>query len=109
MTYLPASDEAYDKGRSEPTCSLKDAMTPDGAQSLSAFAGIVLIACFFGKNLVHLHRSEEDDNPEDLNGEFWKRHRKLDNFLINTTMFLPEHLRVPTGMKDVNVVYLNMN
>ena len=79
MTNLPASDEAYDKGRSELTSSLKDAMTPDGAQSLSAFAGIVLIACFFGKNLLHLHRSEEDDNPDDLNGEFWKRHRNLDN------------------------------
>ena len=90
--------------------SLTDAMTADGASSLSSFAGVILMACIFGRTLTHLHRADDNDHPEDLNrGEFWRRHRHMDKILLNTSMFLPEHLRVPAGVKDANVVFLNMN
>ena len=110
MTKLPATNEAYEKSRPQETTSLADALTADGAASLSSFAGVILIACLFGRNLTHLHRSGENDRPEDpANGEFWKRHHKLDSILSNTMLFLPEHLRVPFGNKDPNVIFLNVN
>jgi hypothetical protein len=85
-------------------------MTSAGAARVSAFAGVVLIANLFGHNWLHLHRPGPGDHPEDYGeGEFWKRHRKMDNVLSNTFMFLPERLRLPAGLNDPNIVYLNMN
>jgi transcription factor-like protein len=55
LTDLPASDEAFEMSKPERTQSLSDAMSPSGASKLSAFAGVVLMACLFGRNLIHLH------------------------------------------------------
>jgi hypothetical protein len=33
----------------------------------------------------------------------------MDNVLSCTFMFLPDNLRLPTGSKDVNVIFLHMN
>ena len=72
LTNLPASDDAFDMSRPEQTPPLHESMSPSGAGKLSAFGGIVLMACLFGRNLVHLHRPDVDDRDHDLNGEFWK-------------------------------------
>lgn len=109
MTNLPATNGAYEKNVPEMTSSLEDALHPDGAATVSSFAGVVLIAWFFGKNLKHLHRNENEDHPDDINGAFWKRHRELDGFLDSMRMFLPEHLTIPIGAKCVNVMFLNLN
>lgn len=84
-------------------------MTTDGAASLSPFGGVVLMACLFGRNLNHLHRTDGESDEHDLNGEFWKRHRALDNILLNTSLSLPYHLRLPAGIHDANIVFVNMN
>jgi hypothetical protein len=84
-------------------------MTPDGASKLSPFGGVVLMACLFGRNLNHLHRPDSEDHDHDLNGEFWKRHRALDNILLNTSLSLPHQLRLPDGINDANIVFVNMN
>jgi hypothetical protein len=85
-------------------------MTAEGAARVSPYAGVILMACLFGHNWLHLHRPGQNEHPEDfLNGEFWQRHRKMDNVLSNTFMFLPERLRLPAGIHDPNIVYLNMN
>jgi hypothetical protein len=94
----------------EVSITLSEAMTAAGAARVSPFAAVVLMACLFGHNWMHLHRPGPNDHPEDfLEGEFWKRHRRMDNVLSNTFMFLPERLRLPAGLRDQNVVYLNMN
>lgn len=94
----------------EPTISLAEALTPDGARNLSPFAGVILSATLFGHNFVHLHKSGPNERPDDpINGEFWKRHRKMDNVLSNTFMFLPDHLRLPGNIRNMNVVFLHMN
>lgn len=92
------------------TTSLAEALTPEGASKISPFGGVILSACLFGHNFQHLHKSGPDERPDDLaNGEFWKRHRKMDNVFSSTFMFLPDHLRLPAGLRDMNVVFLHMN
>lgn len=109
LTNLPAPDEAFDNSKPQRTLTLKQAMTPSGANSLSAFAGVVLMASLFGHNLIHLHRPDPNDKDDDLNGEFWRRHRSMDSILSNTSLSLPSHLRLPAGMNNANIVFLNMN
>ncbi|KAI1094164.1 hypothetical protein F5B19DRAFT_482327 [Rostrohypoxylon terebratum] len=109
MTNLPSSEEAFEMSRPEQTQSLAESMCPAGAAKLSSFGGIVLMACLFGRNLVHLHRPDADDRDHDLNGEFWKRHRNMDNILLNTSLCLPNQLKLPTGLANPNIVFTNMN
>ena len=33
----------------------------------------------------------------------------MDNILSNIAMFLPDHLRLPAGIKDANICFLNLN
>jgi len=109
LTNLPASEEAFITGRAEPTPMLSDVMAGQGCSGLSAFSGVCLLATVFGRNLTHLHRPTEDDNDHDLNGEFWKRHRGLDNIVLNTSLSLPGHLRLPYGLSDPNIIFTNMS
>ncbi|GAP92405.2 putative fungal specific transcription factor [Rosellinia necatrix] len=109
MTNLPASEEAFNLSRPEQTQTLVDAMSPAGAGKLSAFGGIVLMATLFGRNLTHLHRPDVGDRDHDMNGEFWKRHRLLDNILLNTSLCLPNQLKLPAGLNNPNIVFTNMN
>ncbi|KAL8755642.1 MAG: hypothetical protein Q9184_004735 [Pyrenodesmia sp. 2 TL-2023] len=107
-TNLPANEENFDKSVEETTLTLSASMTPEGAARLSPFAGVVYMASIFGKNLTHLHRPGVDENDDDLQGEFWKRHRQLDNMLLKTSLSLPLHLRLPAGIRNPNCVFLNM-
>lgn len=109
MTNLPASEEAFEMSRPETTLTLNESMSPAGAAKLSSFGGIALLACLFGRNLIHLHRPDADDRDHDLNGEFWKRHRNMDNILLNTSLCLPNHLKLPVGLNNPNIVFVNMN
>ena len=94
----------------EPTITLEEALTIEGAPKLSSFSGVLVSATLFGHHFHHLHRKGPNERPDDLaNGEFWKRHRKMENVLSNTFMFLPDHLRLPANFRDMNVVFLHMN
>ncbi|KAL2269861.1 hypothetical protein VTJ83DRAFT_2045 [Remersonia thermophila] len=108
LSNLPASDEAFELSRPETTPTLQDAMNSLGVENLSPFGGVCLMACLFGRNLVHLHRPDADDRDHDLNGEFWKRHRQMDNILLNTSLCLPPQLKLPNGLNNANVVFTNM-
>lgn len=91
-----------------PTGSLEQALTPNGIQNLQSFGGIVLMATLFGRNLLHLHRPGPDDRDDDLDGGFWTRHRTIENILLQTSLGLPDHLRLPNGLSDPNAVFMNM-
>lgn len=108
LTNLPASDEAFEKSKPMPTSSLEEVLQPGGAAKLESFGGVVLTAAFFGRNLLHLHRPGPNEQDNDLNGGFWTRHREIENALLSTSLGLPESLRLPTGITDPNVVFLNM-
>ncbi|KAI5808892.1 fungal-specific transcription factor domain-containing protein [Peziza echinospora] len=109
MTNLPASEDAFERGRPAKSLTLKEAMTADGAKYLSPFGGVVLMACLFGRNLIHLHRPDADDRDDDLSGEFWRRHRHMDNILLGIALSLPSHFKLPMGINDSNIVFTNMN
>lgn len=109
LTKLPASEEAFEMSRPEQTLTLDECTSPAGAAKLSAFGGIVLLAALFGRNLVHLHRPDADEQDGDVNGAFWKRHREMDNILLNTSLCLPSNLKLPAGLSNPNVVFMNMS
>ena len=109
LTNLPASEEAYDMSEPEDTLSLSDSFSASGTSKISPFAGIAVMACLFGKNLTHLHRPTADDRDDDLDGEFWRRHRNMDIILLNVTLSLPEHLKLPHGLSNPNNIFTNMN
>ncbi|KAJ5972194.1 uncharacterized protein N7479_002112 [Penicillium vulpinum] len=109
MSNLPASEESFTKSKPQRTLHLNDIITGDGVSTLSPFACVVVLASLFGRNLVHIHRPQPQDNDHDLNGDFWKRHRSHDNILLHISLSLPDHLRLPTGVSDVNVIFANMS
>jgi hypothetical protein len=92
-----------------PTGSLEQAMKSNGASDLQPFGGICLTAALFGRNLLHLHRPGKDDQDGDLNGGFWTRHRSIETILLNTSLGLPDALRLPSGLPDANVIFMNMS
>lgn len=108
-TRMPGSEDSFDLSRPEVTSFLCDALEPSGPANLSSFAGVVLMAALFGRNLTHLHRPSPNDQDDDLNGEFWRRHRDLDSILLNISLSLPDELRLPSGLNNSNVIFLNMN
>ncbi len=82
-------------------------MKPQQAAQLSSFAGVVLVTHFFGLNLTHSHRQEANPQEHDMNGPFWKRHRNMDNDLLKVALQLPSNLRLPSGIRNPNIVFLN--
>ncbi|KAJ4296559.1 hypothetical protein N0V90_006604 [Kalmusia sp. IMI 367209] len=108
LTNLPSSDEAFEKSRPMATGSLEQALGSNGIGNLQSFGGIVLTAALFGRNLLHLHRPGPDDNDDDLNGGFWIRHRAIEGMLLQTSLGLPDHLRLPGGSTDPNTVFMHM-
>ena len=109
MTNLPASDEAFNKSLPQKTPRLDDIIAGEGVSTMAPFACVCVLASLMGRNLVHIHRTQPQDNDHDLNGEFWKRHRSIDNILLHISLSLPEHLRIPNSIDDVNVIFANMS
>ncbi|KAA8894115.1 putative C6 transcription factor Prf [Sphaerosporella brunnea] len=109
LTNFPVTEDSFERGRPAKTMTLKEAMTANGASLLSPFGGVCLMASLFGRNLTHLHRSDADEKDDDLNGEFWRRHRNMDNILLNIQLSLPSHFRLPAGIQEANIVFTNMN
>lgn len=108
MTNLPASEDAFDKSKAMTTGSLEQALSPLGVANLQSLGGIVLTAAMLGRNLLHLHRPTAEDNESDVNGGFWTRHRQIEQILLQTSLGLPDHLRLPSGLNDPNVVFASM-
>lgn len=109
LTSLPCEEDAYEMSRPDKSMTLPEALEPNRAPNMSGYAGVILMACLFGRNLLHLHRPSPDDKDDDLNGDFWKRHRQMDSILLNTALALPDSLRLPVGLNNPNIIFLNMN
>ncbi|KAM0723098.1 hypothetical protein Q7P37_001298 [Cladosporium fusiforme] len=109
LTNLPVDEKSFEMSKPQKGISLGDALEPTGAQKISSFGAVVLLASLFGRNLTHLHRPGPNDNDDDINGEFWKRHSQMDSILLHTALALPDSLRLPHGLNDPNIIFMNMN
>lgn len=107
-TNLPATEDAFERNIPQETLSLEETLDSEVDPFLSSFGGVVIMAYLFGKNITHAHQPGPDDRPFDLQGDFWKRHREMDNVLSKVSLSLPDHLRLPAGIRDSNIVFLNM-
>ncbi|GMG36872.1 unnamed protein product [Aspergillus oryzae] len=107
-TNLPATEEAFVKSKPQRTLRVEDILAGDGLSTLSSFGSVSFMAYMFGRNLSHLHRPDPQDNDHDLNGLYWQRHRSHDNVLLHFALAMPNHLRLPAGMSDPNVIFCNM-
>lgn len=70
-----------------------------------------MVTCQIFKTILHhVHRSKLNDRPEDvMHGNFWIRHRDLDNKLSSVFMFMPEKFRLPQNLRDPTAIHLNLN
>ncbi|KAI0024836.1 hypothetical protein F4780DRAFT_479255 [Xylariomycetidae sp. FL0641] len=106
-THLPATESAFHTGEPMETCTIHDAFK---GHSYSSFAGAILICHLFNQILKHVHRPKPNDHPENYEyGEFWQRHREIDNTLTSAFMFLPESFRLPDSYRDQTAVHTNLN
>ncbi|KAK3942377.1 citrinin biosynthesis transcriptional activator ctnR [Diplogelasinospora grovesii] len=106
-THLPSSQDAFNSGQEEEAPTLQQAL---GGKQYSIFAGAVVICHIFNQLLKHVHRPMPNDRPDDPEyGQFWKRHRELDNTLSSAFMFLPERFRLPRNIRDPVSVNTNLN
>ncbi|KAK5989095.1 Citrinin biosynthesis transcriptional activator mrl3-like protein [Cladobotryum mycophilum] len=107
ITRLPASEEAFALGQEEKTVFLEEVF--QGA-SFGGFSGAIVICQIFKTILRHIHGAKPSDHAEDLmHGEFWRRHRDLDNQLSSLFMFLPDSMRLPQNVRDPSAVHTNLN
>ncbi|KAG4428531.1 hypothetical protein IFR05_015984 [Cadophora sp. M221] len=109
-TNLPCSEFAFESGQLEETLTLHEALQFGNISKLSSsFAGLIVASVVFGRNYTHIHPKVQNDHPEDFtNGQFWRRHREMDNTLSNILLRLPDSLKLPRGLNNMEVVFLNL-
>ncbi|CAJ2506186.1 Uu.00g003160.m01.CDS01 [Anthostomella pinea] len=106
-THLPANESAFHKGEERESYSLHEALK---GRPYSSFAGNVVICHLFNQILKHVHRPQPNDEPDNYEyGEFWQRHRDIDNTISSVFMFLPEPFRLPENYRDPTAVHTNLN
>ncbi|KAI1353101.1 hypothetical protein F5Y01DRAFT_323583 [Xylaria sp. FL0043] len=107
-TRLPATEAAFHSGQPMETCTIHDVFKGD--HSYSSFSGTIVVCHLFNMILKHAHRPKENDNPENYEyGEYWKRHREIDNTISSAFMFLPEPFRLPENYREPTAVNTNLN
>ncbi|KAL6879324.1 hypothetical protein J3F83DRAFT_725824 [Trichoderma novae-zelandiae] len=107
MTRIPASEEAFASGQEENTPFLDEVMK--GAP-YSGFTGSLVLNQMLKSIMSHVHLIKPSDRPEDvMNGDFWQRHRRLDNQLSTLFLFMPESFRLPDNIRDPLATYINLN
>lgn len=107
---MPCSEDAFLRGVPHESSSLADALKLKNIANMSSFGATVLSATLFGHYHEHARRSRPEDGIDDfVNGEFWKRHRQMDNCLSMAFLQLPRHLRMLGNTTDPNVSFFTMN
>ncbi|KAF7852862.1 uncharacterized protein EAF02_012092 [Botrytis sinoallii] len=101
---------SFEFGLAEETKPFTQAFSPSGLGQISPFSALLLTSKLYEHNREHLNINSPNECVEDIdNGEFWKRHRRLDNALLNTFLYLPDSLRLPHGSGDMNTVFIHMS
>lgn len=105
-THLPSSEEAFNQGIPQPSCSIDNIFS---GSSYSTFSSAILI-CHLFNSILHHVQLKPGDRPEDFEyGPFWQRHRGLDTKMSSAFVFLPERYRLPGNFRDPVAVHTNLN
>ncbi|KAL7919981.1 hypothetical protein ACQKWADRAFT_299822 [Trichoderma austrokoningii] len=108
LTFLPASEEAFECGMGESTGFLGNVLQ-EGCKKYSSFAGRVLAAHLFYKSAKHVAGYVLDEHVADIrNGAFWTRHTMIDNDLATLLMRLPDNLQLPQSLQCQNALFTNL-
>jgi hypothetical protein len=107
-TKLPIHESAFEAGDPGDSVTLTAAFESDGSIGLSSVAAVNMLSCLFGRNMNHMFRPGPEDRDKNPHGEFWNRHMNMDNILSTIALMLPDELRLPAGMSDPNVIFLNL-
>jgi hypothetical protein len=89
--------------------SLSSAVNLENISLLSPTGATVLVAFLAGRILNHLKQRTSVEKRHNDQNAFWDTHQRLDNMLLDVSLNLPDHLRLPLGMDNPNVVFVNMN
>lgn len=74
----------------------------------SSYGMLMASVALWGRNWTHLYRSKPGDNPHDLNGRFWDRHRELDNTITDINLSLPRRSRLHLEETNPDVIVMHM-
>ncbi|RYO74692.1 hypothetical protein DL766_004505 [Monosporascus sp. MC13-8B] len=106
-THLPSPEAAFHAGIETETCSIHDIFK--GTRH-SSFASAVLVCHLFNRIMKHVQHPKQDDNSDNYEyGQYWERHRDIDNTISNVFMFLPDAARLPGNYRDPTAVNTNLN
>jgi hypothetical protein len=108
MTNLPASEESF--LRIEPQCALRlsEIFAGKGESTISSLACVCVSVSLLRHSSSRIHRVHLYGNDGGLEESFWKQNQGYDDILTHIFRVLPEHLRLPRGIKDVNMVFANL-
>jgi hypothetical protein len=82
---------------------LREAITPEGAASLTPFAGVVAMTAICTERVTSLRRSDPTSSDQ---GGFWRSGIRKSTLI--RPFWIPDHLRVPSSKWDPNLYFLNM-
>lgn len=101
-TYLPSEDESYEKNTVPEHAShtLATALLLENCPNLSPFGSVVILSWLAARTANHL-RTQDDQ-------KYWETHHKIDTQLLQISLCLPGHLKLPTGIHQPNAVLTNM-
>jgi hypothetical protein len=89
------------------TQSLQETLRSQNIEKLSELGLVVLMCALVSRILRHLTEVGDPnlDITSEQTAEFWFSHNSIDNLLLNFTMGLPDHLRLPLGLEQPNVIF----
>ncbi|KAH8697974.1 fungal-specific transcription factor domain-containing protein [Talaromyces proteolyticus] len=101
-TYLPSEDEAFENDTIPKNVShtLATALQLETSRSLSSFGSAVVLSWLAARTANHL-RTQDDQ-------KYWENHHVIDAQLLQISLSLPSHLKLPGGIHQPNVVLTNM-
>ena len=80
-----------------------------GISKLSPFAASLMLSALCGRTVSHIHRVDPDEDGDDSDSVFWKRHRRLDNVLLDCLQHLPERMHLHSAVQNPNIVMIHIN
>ena len=62
-----------------------------------------------GRTVSHIHRVDPDEDGNEPDVVFWRRHRRLDKVLLDCLQHLPERMKLHSAVQNPNIVMIHMN